>query len=220
MSKDKGPHLLTMISGDKVQLGNQQKVIKKELFSELLTGKALIEKIYEEGETYKVTVASESEEIKEKAEIQGFQKGYEKWLEKVAELEEEIQKVRQDVEQTIIPVALKAAKKIVGKELEIYPETVTEIVRSHLKAVAQHKRVTIWVAPDDFLVLDKKKNDLKLLFEELEAFTLRPREDLTKGGCVIETESGIINATFENQWAIIERAFAKLKNEKASLAAE
>ena len=36
---------------------------------------------------------------------------------------------------------------------------------------------------------------------------MRVRDDLQKGGVVIETEAGIVNATIENQWARIERAF-------------
>jgi type III secretion protein L len=66
------------------------------------------------------------------------------------------------------------------------------------------------VSKDDFEAVDKRKEELKKQFESLEAFSLRPREDVTPGGCIIETEVGIINATIENQWAIIEKAFEKL----------
>lgn len=210
MSRPETPSLLTLIYGDKISLQPKKRVIDKELFSTLINGKELIERIEQDSKQYRIDVSKECEEIKEKAYQKGFEEGFLRFAEQMRALEEEIKKVRTDMEKTIAPVALKAAKRIVGKEIELRPEAVSDIIASHLKAVAQHKKVTIWVNKQDFDVVDKKKDELKKHFEALEAFSLRPRDDITPGGCIIETEVGIINATIENQWAILERAFEKL----------
>ncbi|MBI3211529.1 MAG: HrpE/YscL family type III secretion apparatus protein, partial [Simkania negevensis] len=39
-------------------------------------------------------------------------------------------------------------------------------------------------------------------------FSLEDREDIAPGGCIIETEAGIINASLANQWQALEAAFA------------
>lgn len=212
MKNPKGK-LLTLIYGDRVHLAPEEKVIKKDLFSELLDAKELLNRIKLESKQYKLSVTKESEHLKEQAEQEGFKQGFEKWLTKVRELEERIEAVKAELEKSITPLSLMAAKKIVGREIELDPNAIVDIVRSHLKAVKQSKKITVWVSRVDFAALDKNKQQLKENFEELEVFSVRPRDDLTKGGCIIETESGIINATIENQWALVEKVFQKRDKE-------
>ena len=200
-------NLLTLLEGGKVAPPLGKKVLKKELTTTLLEGKELITRIKEESERYKIEAAKEMETLREKALHEGFQEGYQKWLEHINKLEEEIKRVRADVEKQIVPVALKAAQKVVSKEFEIHPEIIIDIVKNHLKAVAQHKKITIYVSKEDYDLLDKARDSLKEKLEHLEVFSVRIRDDVKRGGCVIETESGIINATIENQWARIEKAF-------------
>ncbi|MDB2614257.1 FliH/SctL family protein [Chlamydiales bacterium] len=207
----KNPNLLTLISGDQIHLSPEKKVIDGDLFSTLLDGEEIIKKVKDETKQYKIKISNECEALKDQAEIEGFKAGFEKWIEKINELEERIDLVQENIEKVIVPVALQAAKKIVVRVIELDREVILDIVQAHLKAVAQHKKVTLWVSPGDLEILSKKKQELKEKFEGLEVFNVRPREDLTPGGCIIETESGIINATFENQWAIIENAFERMK---------
>jgi len=207
MPQPKPEHLLTLLEGSIVQPPLGTRILKKDVVSSLLTGEELIKKIKEEGDRYKIEAAKEVETIREKALQEGFEAGYEKWLEAIHQLEEEIKKVRGQVEKQIVPVAIKAAQKVVAKELETHPETILDIVRGHLKAVAQHKRFTLYVSREEFDILDKSRNQLKEKLELLEAFSIRIRDDLKPGSVVIETEAGIVNATIENQWARIERAF-------------
>lgn len=210
MKKPKGK-LLTLIYGDKVHLAPEEKVIKKDLYSKLINARDLLNRIKLESNQYKLGIANESEELKEQAERAGFQLGFEQWVGKIRELEERIEQVKGELEKSITPLALTAAKKIVGREIELDKEVIVDIVKSHLKAVKQSKKIIIWVSRQDFAELDKHKQDLKENFEDLEVFSVRLRDDLSKGSCVIETETGIINATIENQWAIIEKVFAKEK---------
>jgi type III secretion protein L len=209
MKNPKGS-LLTLISGDRVHLSPHQKVIKQTLFSELLEAKELIQRIQIESKQYRLNIAKECEGYKEQAEREGFKQGFEQWLTKIRELEERIEQIKSELEQVMTPLALTAAKKIVGREIELDKEIIVDIVKSHLKAVKQSKRITISVSKEDYFQLDQRKNELKENFEALETFSVRPRDDLSKGSCIIETESGIINATIENQWALIEKVFAKI----------
>ena len=49
----------------------------------------------------------------------------------------------------IFPVALEAAKKIVGREIEASEDTIVDIVSNSLKAVSTHKKITIYVNRKD-----------------------------------------------------------------------
>ena len=56
----------------------------------------------------------------------------------------------------------------------------------------------------------RKNLSSKLSLKSLESFVIRERAGIQPGGCVIETEGGIINARLENQWRTLEKAFDTL----------
>ena len=179
-------------------------------FSEVLSAKDVLAKVKEDAESYRLQVVKDCEKLKEAAQQEGFEQGFREWQQYVADLENEVIQVRKDLEKMLIPVALKAAKKIVGREIELSEETIVDIVSNALKQVAQHKKVTIYVNPKDLEKLETSRVRLKQIFEGLEVLSLRQRADITPGGCVIETEGGIINAQIENQWRSLEQAFEKV----------
>lgn len=200
----------TLLHGDSVHVAHTGKVIPADEISKIVDATEVLRHVQEDAERYRLEVTKECETLKERAQQEGFEAGFSKWLKHVAELEHEIDTVHTTMEKTVIPVALKAAKKILGRELELSETAIVDIVAGKLKAVSQHKRVTIYVNKDDLAKLEKKRESLKQLFESLEALSIRPRDDVASGGCIIETEAGIINAQIENQWELIERAFQAL----------
>lgn len=210
----------SLIDGTDVVLGPESKVIPAKEFSTLLSAEEVLEKVKEDAENYRLQVIKECEQLKAAAQQEGFEEGFREWQQHVAALEDEVIKVRKDLEKMLIPVALKAAKKIVGREIELSEETIVDIVSNALKQVAQHKKVTIYVNPKDLERLESGRTRLRKIFESLEVLSLRQRGDISPGGCVIETEGGIINAQIENQWRSLEQAFERIMlHQKSSLKA-
>lgn len=194
------------------------KIVPVAAFGKVVESQKLLEVVKHEAEEYRKSIVQECEEIKAHAEKEGFEAGYTAWAEMVRILEKEVTLVREELQKSVMSVALKAAKKIVASELEIRPDAIVDIVMSTLKTVAQHKRIVVYVSKKDFSTVEKGKNRLKTIFEELETLSLREREDIEPGGCIIETEGGIINARLEDRWKTLEAAFealnAYLKEEK------
>lgn len=211
--------IFDLIRGDSIHIAPKTKFVPAKEFSTLQSAIEVLELANEDVEKYKIQIAEECEVIKAQAQQEGFEAGFQSWLEAIANYETEIQNVRSEIQKVIAPVALKAAKKIVGRELETSEDAIVDIVINALKAVSQHKKITIYVSKKDLRSLEAQKSKLRDLFEDLEVLSIRERADITPGGCVIETEGGIINAQLENQWRVLERAFAKLltpKNEAST----
>lgn len=204
----------SLIYGDKNKISANKRIIPAEAVSQLMDAEEVLAKVKSDAERYKVEVAQECEKLKETAQAAGFAEGYQRWVEHVAKLEKEIIKVRQDLEKALIPVALKAARKIVGREIELSEGTIVDIVANSLKAVSEHKKITIYVNKKDLEALEQSRPRLKQIFESLEVLSLRERADIARGGCIIETEGGIINAQLENLWSSLERAFNSLMRKK------
>lgn len=199
-----------LINTETIRSGSSKKVIPASEVTTLLSAKEVLEIAKKDAEQYKKEVVQEVEKLKSQAELQGYEEGFKKWAEQVTQLEKEILRVREDVEKMIVPIALKAAKKIVQKEIEQSPDTIVEIVSANLKAVSQHKQITIYVNKKDLDHLESQKPRLKEIFEKLESLSIRARSDIEPGGCMIETEGGIINAQLENRWKVLENAFEAL----------
>ncbi len=197
----------SLLKNDNVEIAPGERILSKESYQQLMTAEELIEEAKKQREAYAAEAAHEAEVLKEKSEEAGFQEGLAAWAEKISQLEEEIAKVREDLTAQIIPVALKAAKKILGMELEERPEAVVDIVMNTLKSVAHYKKVKIYVCKDDIVHLEKEKAKVKALFEQIESLNFIESEDVKAGGCIIETEGGIINAQLENLIRVLESAF-------------
>lgn len=200
----------TLIYGDRIHVAPQTKRIPASDLSTLLEASEILEHIKQDAEKYRLQIAKECEELKENAFKEGYEEGFKQWAEHLTDFEKQLEALDKKMQGVIIPIALQAAKKIVGREIELAEETIVDIVAANLKAVAQHKKITIYVNKKELDILEKNKPRLRELFENLESLSIRPREDIASGGCVIETEIGIINAQMEHRWQVLERAFEGL----------
>jgi len=114
----------------------------------------------------------------------------------------------------MLPLVLKAAKKIVGDQIKLHPETIISIIEQIIKPVLTHHKVKLYLNKTDKEIIEKEKEEIKKLFERLEIFSLEENNTLEPGSCVIETENGIINASLENQWRAMEAAFQAFSKKK------
>ncbi len=195
-----------------IHIAPGEKIIPAKEFSTLQEAIEILNEAKDEAVKFKEQTLEECDVLKEEAKSQGFDEGLKQLNEHILQLDETLKTIKEDLKKKILPLALKAAKKIVGEELKINPERITDIVIQALKPVLQHHRVKIYVNKEDLAHLEKDKQRIKSVLEQIESFSILERSDIKAGGCIIETESGIINAQLENQWRAIESAFEKFMN--------
>lgn len=206
--------LFSLINGQKVALAPGQKIVSAEEYSELQNASEILKTVRMEAVEFKQSVAAECETLKEEAFQEGFQEGLKSLNEHILALDKELNAIRDDVHKKILPLALKATKKIIGEELKLHPERIVDIVMTALKPVTQHRKIVIYVNRSDLSALEEAKPQIKQMFDHLQSFSLQERSDIEPGGCMIETEAGIINAQLENQWRALEMAFASFMKKK------
>jgi type III secretion protein L len=205
----------SLIYGDQILLAPETKIIPAGSLSTLMDSEDVLEHIKKDAEKFRDETIQEAEKYKENAFKEGYEDGFKQWAEHVVKLEQEIENVHKELRDLVIPVALKAAKKIVDREIELNPEAIVDIVSSNLKAVSQHKKITIYVNKRDLDIIEKNRPRIKDLFESLESLSIRERSDIEPGGCIIESEIGIINGQMDHRWKVLEKAFEKLMTTKS-----
>jgi type III secretion protein L len=201
--------LFSLIQDRDVHTGSGEKVISANDFSTLLEAFELLEKAKEEAAAYQKEVEEECVQLKEEAKKEGFDEGLKQLNDQIVGLDQEKKRLRHEMNKLILPLALKAAKKIVAKELETHPETIVDIVMQALTPVLQNHRITIYINKADREILEAEKPKIREKLEQVESLVIKERDDVAPGGCIIETESGIINAAIENQWRALESAFER-----------
>jgi type III secretion protein L len=197
----------SLFSNKEIHIAPGKKHIPASEFSSLETAASIIETTKQEALLFKQETFVESEKIKEMAFQEGFQEGLISLNSHLRMLDDELKTLRTDIQKKILPLALKAARKIIGEELKMHPDRIVDIVLTSLKPVTQHRKVTIYVNREDLEQIETSRPKIKKMFEHLENLSIQERDDIEPGGCMIETEAGIINAQLENQWRALESAF-------------
>lgn len=197
----------SLLSGDDVHLAPGQKIVPAKEFSTLKDAAEILAQVNREAEEYKKNALIEAEKTKELAFQEGFQDALTSLNKHILLLDKALKEIREDVQKRILPIALKAARKIMGEELKLHPDRIVDILCQSLKPVTQHRRITVYVNRADLEYVEAAKPKLKKMFERLENLSVQERADIEPGGCIIETEAGIINAQLESQWRALESAF-------------
>lgn len=197
----------SLISNREVRLKPGQKIIPEQEFSTLKEANEILKTVRGEAAEFKKKVAEEAEKTKELAFEEGFQEGLASLNKHLFALDKELKELREDIQKKILPLSLKAARKIIGEELKIHPDRIVDIVLTSLKPVTQHRKIIIYVNKNDLNALEESRPKIRKIFEHLESLSIQERDDIEPGGCMIETEAGIINAQLENQWRALESAF-------------
>ncbi|HNA62380.1 MAG TPA: HrpE/YscL family type III secretion apparatus protein [Rhabdochlamydiaceae bacterium] len=201
--------LFSLIKEGEVHPSSDKKVIPLDDFTILMEASEILQRAKTEAEAYRAETEIECQNLREEAKKEGFQEGLQQLNEKILGLDQEKKRLLHEMNKLILPLALKAAKKVVARELETKPETIVDIVLQALAPALQNHRITIYVNKLDKEILENEKPRLKEKLEQVESLSIREREDIASGGCIIETEAGIINATIDSQWRAIESAFDK-----------
>ena len=116
-------------------------------------------------------------------------------------------------EEKLVTLALEIARKVIQDEIALQPEVVQRTVESALKRVSDLEQVVVKVNPLDLDLILPKQDTFKSLVPDVQNFSIEGSHTIQRGGCVIETNSGSINATIHAQLGIIDELFRNVRAE-------
>lgn len=186
------------------------KVLPPEAFSSLVDAKELLAKTQQDSAAFVEKTKQECEVLRKQAKEEGFKEGQDAWSAQLAFLEKEQHDLHEQMKNAIVPLAIASVKKIIGKELETNPETILSMITKALKEVTQQKRIIIYVNPHDLSLVEQARPELKKIVEYADSLIVATKPEVAQGGCIIETETGIVNAQLDVQLSALERAFSSI----------
>jgi flagellar assembly protein FliH len=105
------------------------------------------------------------------------------------------------VERDAVELAVQLAEKIVAGSLDAEPERVLDVVRGALRRLSERRRVTVLVHPDDLELVRAAADGFAAELGGIEHCEVQAERRLARGGAVVRTEEGQIDASIETQLA-------------------
>jgi type III secretion system HrpE/YscL family protein len=103
-------------------------------------------------------------------------------------------------------LAVHIAEKILGHALAVDQGLCADVCAQALATAAEQRRITLRVHPDDLAIVEAARPRFRGLLARADDFELRADAALSRGGCIIETELGRVDARLETQLLRFERA--------------
>ena len=102
-------------------------------------------------------------------------------------------------ETRAVELALVLADKVIGVALALPPELVVEIATGALRRAAERDHVVLLVNPDDLELVRDAAGDLSAALGGIRRFEIVPERRVVRGGCLVQTAEGEIDATVLTQ---------------------
>lgn len=162
------------------------------------------------------SAASEAAHLRAQAHRDGYAQGLEEARRhtqaQLARLGEIVQGARADTaqmlrnaERDVIDLVLLITERVVYRELSLNPALVVESVRQAMEVAETGIVVRVRVNPEDLAFVEATWQDIAAE-HRLQAVELAADGLVQRGGCVVETRTGAIDAQVDTKIAEVERA--------------
>jgi type III secretion protein L len=148
---------------------------------------------------------SMAREARETAHREGSESALCEWHTLLLEAREQREQALAGIERDVLRLSVKIAEKILGRELDRDKTAIVDIVATALRQARRNEMITLRVNPGDLPVVEQHRQRFEHAGRN-QFLDIVPDPAVSAGGCVIESESGAIDAQLETQLRVLERA--------------
>ncbi len=154
--------------------------------------------------------------IKETARTEGFNEGYKEgflkgeefargefapFLETLHHSIDNLSTFRKNlfakVEREMLEMTVDLAKKIVHHELSTREDSIQDIIHLAVQSVLDRESLTLRINPAEKIYAETYRPEIQRYFGDVKNLVIQPDPNIERGGCVVETNFGTIDARLE-----------------------
>ena len=139
--------------------------------------------------------------VRQRAEVMELQTGV------LASLRDAVPQVARECERALVTLALEAAQRFVSG-LPITSELIEATVKEACAEVEDTAEFTVQLHPEDLALLQRTNSPLLLPQGGNERIHFQTSAQVTRGGCVVQTRFGVIDARRETRFEILQKVLA------------
>jgi len=132
-------------------------------------------------------------------------------LDTLGQVVQQLDEIRNEIyrysEKEVVSLAMGIATKIVRHEVIINKNVILNVLKQALKKIVDYDKIKIRVNPSDLQFLKTQHHQFSHLIDNMESIVFEEDEAILTGGCLIQTNSGDIDARIEKQLEAVEEAF-------------
>ncbi len=118
-------------------------------------------------------------------------------------------------EAHILTTIFRIAEKIAYGHIAENPDLVLPVIKESIELAQSDDEVTILVSPEQIDFIENLKKESHREFDFLKNVRLQPSNTILSGGCIVETNYGIIDAQVQTRiekiWTDLSQALPKIK---------
>lgn len=163
---------------------------------------------------------AESESIRVSAREEGYQVGREEWDDRKRVLEQQMEALEAEtqrqvdehwasLEPELLALSMEIARKIVRHEIDQHQEYILSAIKSALYQLRDKREVKLHLNTADYEFLKERKDEIRASFDGLQSVELIEDRRIEKGGVLIESVSGHLDARLESQFAEVEKTLTE-----------
>jgi flagellar biosynthesis/type III secretory pathway protein FliH len=187
--------------------GQAPKVVTREVMAASAEAMRILEGAQAEAAEVRASVQQAIEDARQAGYAEGYEKGAAEWAEAIRVARASVVAAIEAAKPEIVRMALRVAEKVLRRRLEADPEAVVPMVDEALRSLSaqQQTRVVLRAHPADLAVLERRRQRWLERNPGLSSLQVVADETLSRGGCRIESEFGMVDATIDTQLQVIER---------------
>jgi flagellar assembly protein FliH len=112
----------------------------------------------------------------------------------------------ENLEAEIVQLSLAIAEKVIHLEATTNREVIRAVLKEAIKNITDRENMKIRVHPQDFHFMIEIKNDFLQSFDGIRNMTFVEDESIQRGGAIIETLCGEVDARLDQQYDEIKAA--------------
>lgn len=117
----------------------------------------------------------------------------------IESLRQAVPRVVRETEATLVALSIEAARKLVAG-LPIEPAMVEAVVREAVGQVEDSAEITVSLHPEDLAILPRPDEERPIQF--------RAAPEISRGGCLVHTRFGVVDARRETKLDLLHKAVA------------
>lgn len=180
------------------------KVLKREVYEAARDARDVVTSAQERARQIIEDAERQRDTIREQARLEGNAQGLAEWNRILVQAAQRSEELAKGWEETMLRLSVRVAEKIVGEQLRLHPDTIVDIVREVLKNIRLGKHLSIQVNQSEAQQVRARVDRLKEALGSSSEIEIVASASVPTGGCVIDSELGIIDARLETQLKCLE----------------
>lgn len=185
-------------------LGSTPKVLKREAYEASREAHDVVSVAQDKARQILENAEREGDAIREQARVDGYTEGLSKWNEILAGTSQKAAELTKVWEDTMLKLSVRVAEKIIGEQLKLHPDTIVSIIKEVLQGVRFGKHLIIQVNEEDAAEVRSRVTSLRASLGVSNEIEIVASTSVPRGGCLIESELGVVDARLETQLKCLE----------------